>query len=99
MSSFSLGYRVLNLGSSLCNASEYIENDTLKKTMDLAGTAAIGWGMVEMVAGLCSGNALMVAKGASNLVPAVASVNISSVGDTLTDVGYAVAESIFSLFD
>ncbi len=40
MSSFSLGYRVLNLGSSLCNASEYIENYTLKKTMDVAGTAA-----------------------------------------------------------
>lgn len=99
MSSFSLGYRVLNLGNSLCNASEYIENDALKKTMDLAGTAAIGWGMVEMVVGLCSGNALMAAKGASNLVPAVASVNFSSVGDTLVDVGYAVAESIFSLFD
>ena len=99
MSSFSLGYRVLNLGSSLCNVSEYIENDTLKKTMDLAGTAAIGWGMVEMVVGLCSGNALMAAKGASNLVPAVASVNFSSVGDTLVDVGYTVAESIFSLFD
>lgn len=99
MSSFSLGYRVLNLGSSLCNASEYIENDTLKKTMDLAGTAAIGWGMVEMVAGLCSGNALMAAKGASNLVPAVASVNFSRVGDALVDVGYVAAESIFSLFD
>lgn len=99
MSSFSLGYRVLNLGSSLCNASEYIENDTLKKTMDVAGTAAIGWGMVEMVVGLCSGNALMAVKGASNLVPAVASVNISRVGDALVAVGYAAGESIFSLFD
>lgn len=99
MSSFSLGYRVLNLGSSLCSASEHIENDTLKKTMDVAGTAAMGWGMVEMVVGLCSGNALMAAKGASNLVPAVASVNISRVGDTVVDVGYAAAESIFSLFD
>lgn len=99
MSSFSLGCRAVSFGSSLCNASEFIENDTLKKTMDVAGTAAMGWGMVEMVVGLCSGNALMAAKGASNLVPAVASVNISRVGDTLVDVGYAAAESIFSLFD